>query len=50
MRLQIAIEEAAFLLDLASVDGAWDQYNERIVECYKKAGLDDIARFVNYRE
>uniref|UniRef100_A0A7N0V872 Uncharacterized protein n=2 Tax=Kalanchoe fedtschenkoi TaxID=63787 RepID=A0A7N0V872_KALFE len=47
---QIAIDEAAFLLDLASVEGNWDQYTEQIVECYEKAGLHDIARFVSYKE
>ncbi|CAM8992801.1 unnamed protein product [Rhodiola kirilowii] len=47
---QIAIDEAASLLNLASVDGTWDQYTEDIAECYKTAGLHDIARFVNYRE
>ncbi|CAN0900933.1 Protein IN CHLOROPLAST ATPASE BIOGENESIS, chloroplastic [Linum grandiflorum] len=47
---QIAVDEAAFLLDLASVDGTWDDYLERIVGCYKEAGLHDIARFLEYRD
>ncbi|KAM7252120.1 hypothetical protein ACFE04_024003 [Oxalis oulophora] len=47
---QIALDEAAFLLDLASVDGSWDNYSERIAECYKEAGLVDVAEFVLFRD
>ncbi|PON67163.1 Cyclin [Trema orientale] len=47
---QVALDEAAFLLDLASVEGTWDEPVERIAECYKEAGLNDVARFVQYRE
>ncbi|KAJ8763325.1 hypothetical protein K2173_002208 [Erythroxylum novogranatense] len=47
---QIALDEAAFLLDLASVEGNWDEAVERIAECYKEAGFEDIARFVLYRD
>lgn len=47
---QIALDEAAFLLDLASVEGTWDETLERIAECYKEAGLHDIAKFVQYRD
>ncbi|GFZ18773.1 hypothetical protein Acr_27g0005120 [Actinidia rufa] len=47
---QIALDEAAFLLDLASVEGTWDDFVERIAECYKDAGLHDIAKFVLYRD
>ncbi|CBI21392.3 hypothetical protein VitviT2T_010997 [Vitis vinifera] len=47
---QIALDEAAFLLDLASVEGTWNDFVERIAECYKEAGLHDIARFVLYRD
>ncbi|KAK3020016.1 hypothetical protein RJ639_004976 [Escallonia herrerae] len=43
---QVALDEAAFLLDLASVEGTWDDYLERIAACYKEAGLHDIADFV----
>ncbi|XP_010270372.1 PREDICTED: uncharacterized protein LOC104606724 isoform X1 [Nelumbo nucifera] len=46
---QVSLDEAAFLLDLASVEGTWAEYTERIAECYKDAGLHDIARFVLYR-
>lgn len=48
--MQIALDEAAFLLDLASVEGTWDDYVERIAECYDKSGLPDIAQFVLYRD
>lgn len=37
--MQIVLDEAAFLLDLASIDGTWDDSMERIAECYDKAGL-----------
>lgn len=48
--MQIALDEAAFLLDLASLEGTWDDYLERIAACYKEAGLPDIARFVESRD
>ncbi|KAJ8764307.1 hypothetical protein K2173_006047 [Erythroxylum novogranatense] len=47
---QIALDEAAFLLDLASVEGTWDNLLERIVQCYEEAGLHEIARFVEYKD
>lgn len=46
---QVALDEAAFLLDLASVEGTWDDNLERIAECYQEAGLHEIAKFVLYR-
>uniref|UniRef100_A0A2P2LFP5 Uncharacterized protein n=1 Tax=Rhizophora mucronata TaxID=61149 RepID=A0A2P2LFP5_RHIMU len=48
--MQIALDEAAFLLDLASIEGTWDDVVERISECYREAGLDDIANFVLYKD
>ncbi|KAL5556965.1 hypothetical protein UlMin_039201 [Ulmus minor] len=48
--IQIALDEAAFLLDLASVEGNWDESIERIAECYKEAGLNEVAKFVLYRD
>lgn len=48
--LQIALDEAAFLLDLASIEGTWTDSLERIAECYKEAGLDEIARFIMYTD
>lgn len=47
---QVALDEAAFLLDLASVEGTWDESVEQIAERYKEAGLSDIARFILYRD
>jgi hypothetical protein len=48
--LQVVLDEAAFLMDLASVDGNWDDVVDRIAECYGEAGLHDIAKFIAYRE
>ncbi|KAE8691526.1 hypothetical protein F3Y22_tig00110890pilonHSYRG01696 [Hibiscus syriacus] len=48
--LQVALDEAAFLLDLASIDGTWGDYLDRIAECYKEAGLNEIANFILYRD
>ncbi|XP_072950707.1 protein IN CHLOROPLAST ATPASE BIOGENESIS, chloroplastic-like [Typha angustifolia] len=47
---QVALDEAAFLLDLASIEGTWDEVVDRIAECYVEAGLHDVARFLAYKE
>ncbi|GMI88256.1 Protein in chloroplast Atpase Biogenesis [Hibiscus trionum] len=47
---QVALDEAAFLLDLASIDGTWGDYLDRVAECYKEAGLNEIANFILYRD
>ncbi|KAJ4751888.1 cyclin delta-3 [Rhynchospora pubera] len=47
---QVALDEAAFLMDLASVEGTWDDIIDRVVECYREAGLEDMARFIAYRD
>ncbi|KAL5987699.1 hypothetical protein ACLOJK_035449 [Asimina triloba] len=47
---QVALDQAAFLLDLASLEGTWDETVEQIAECYNEAGLDDIARFVMHSD
>lgn len=47
---QVVLDEAAFLMDLASVDGNWDDVVDRIAGCYRESGLHDIARFIAYRE
>ncbi|TVU48654.1 hypothetical protein EJB05_08296 [Eragrostis curvula] len=47
---QVVLDEAAFLMDLASVDSNWDDVVDRIAECYREAGLHDIAKFIAYRE
>ncbi|XP_044488983.1 protein IN CHLOROPLAST ATPASE BIOGENESIS, chloroplastic-like isoform X2 [Mangifera indica] len=48
--VQISLDEAAFHLDLASIEGTWADSLERIAECYKEAGLSEIARFILYRD
>ncbi|KAK4393279.1 protein IN CHLOROPLAST ATPASE BIOGENESIS, chloroplastic [Sesamum angolense] len=47
---QVSLDEAAFLLDLASVEGTWDACLERVASCYREAGLDDIATFILHRD
>ncbi|KAL6847564.1 hypothetical protein ACP4OV_022590 [Aristida adscensionis] len=47
---QVVLDEAAFLMDLATVDGNWDDVVDRIAECYREVGLLDIAKFIAYRE
>jgi hypothetical protein len=50
LHTQVVLDEAAFLMDLACVDGNWDDVVDRIAECYREAGLDDIAKFIAYTE
>ncbi|RWR83010.1 hypothetical protein CKAN_01175000 [Cinnamomum micranthum f. kanehirae] len=47
---QVALDQAAFLLDLASVEGTWSDIIEQIAACYKEAGLHDMARFILYED
>lgn len=47
---QVSLDEAAFLLDLASIDGTWSDFEQRIAECYEEAGLNDISKFVLHRD
>lgn len=49
-RAQASYDEAGLLLDLASLEGTWDESLERVAQCYKDAGLNDIANFVLYRD
>ncbi|MCO5611653.1 hypothetical protein L7F22_065908 [Adiantum nelumboides] len=44
---QVALDQAAFLLDLASVDGSWDSVREPLANCYKEAGLAQFADFIS---
>ncbi|CAK8544054.1 unnamed protein product [Lathyrus sativus] len=46
---QVVLDEAAFLLDLASIEGNWDDYLEQIAKNYEEAGLNDIAKFILYK-
>jgi len=48
--MQVALDEAAFLLDLASIEGNWDEVVDRVAECYVEAGLHEVAKFVLYKE
>ncbi|VAI11611.1 unnamed protein product [Triticum turgidum subsp. durum] len=47
---QVVLDEAAFLMYLATVDGNWDEVVDRIADCYREAGIHDIAKFIAYRE
>ncbi|CAH2061372.1 unnamed protein product [Thlaspi arvense] len=49
-RAQAYFDEAGLLLDLASLEGTWDESLERVAQCYKEAGLNDMANFVLYRD
>ncbi|WZZ82812.1 hypothetical protein YC2023_103384 [Brassica napus] len=49
-RAQASYDEAGLLLDLASLEGTWDESRERVAQCYKDAGLNDMANFVLYRD
>uniref|UniRef100_A0A1J3I6I0 Cyclin delta-3 n=1 Tax=Noccaea caerulescens TaxID=107243 RepID=A0A1J3I6I0_NOCCA len=49
-RAQAAFDEAGYLLNLASLEGTWDESLERVAQCYKEAGLNDIAKFVMYKD
>lgn len=48
--MQVALDEAAFLLDLASIEGTWDEVADRVAACYVEAGLPEVAKFVLYKE
>lgn len=43
---QVAVDQAAFLLDVAAVDGSWDEVREQLASLYKDGGLGDISRLV----
>lgn len=44
---QVAVDQAAFLLDLAAVEGTWDAVREQLADYYKEGGFDDISRFIS---
>ncbi|XP_010447153.1 PREDICTED: uncharacterized protein LOC104729832 isoform X1 [Camelina sativa] len=48
--VQVALDVAAFLLDLASIEGTWSESLNQIAKCYKEAGLHHISNFVLYTE
>lgn len=43
---QVALDQAAFLLDLAAADGSWDATRERLAALYQEGGLSYMSRFV----
>ncbi|OAE24650.1 hypothetical protein AXG93_1964s1020 [Marchantia polymorpha subsp. ruderalis] len=43
---QIALDQAAFLLDLAAVDGSWDDTREQLASFYREAEMEDVANFI----
>ncbi|KAL1215798.1 Protein IN CHLOROPLAST ATPASE BIOGENESIS [Cardamine amara subsp. amara] len=48
--IQVALDVAAFLLDLASIEGTWSESLNYIAKCYKEAGLDHISNFILYTD
>ncbi|ESQ53732.1 hypothetical protein EUTSA_v10025679mg [Eutrema salsugineum] len=48
--IQVALDVAAFLLDLASIEGTWSESVDHIAKCYEEAGLHDISKFVLYTD
>ena len=44
--IQVALDQAAFLLDLATVNGSWDESREQLAAFYREAGFDQFAAFV----
>ncbi|KAI3922268.1 hypothetical protein MKX01_005957 [Papaver californicum] len=46
----LLMEPGQFLLDLASIDGTWSDFEPRIAECYEEAGLHAISNFVLHRD
>lgn len=48
--MQVAVDVAAFLLDLASIEGTWSESLHHIAKCYEEAGLKDISNFILYTD
>ncbi|AEE86319.1 hypothetical protein ISN45_At04g036200 [Arabidopsis thaliana x Arabidopsis arenosa] len=48
--IQVALDVAAFLLDLASIEGTWSESLNHIAKCYEEAGLHHISNFVLYTD
>ena len=47
---QVALDVAAFLLDLASIEGTWSESLHHIAKCYEEAGLKDMSNFILYTD
>jgi hypothetical protein len=43
--LQLALDEAQELMDIAAGVGAYDAIRQPLAEAYQKAGLADVANF-----
>lgn len=43
---QVSLDQAAFLLDVASVEGDWEKHRERLAALYEEGGLHQMALFV----
>ncbi|CAI5472362.1 unnamed protein product [Closterium sp. Yama58-4] len=43
---QVALDHAAFLLDVAAAEGTWDETREQLAGLYREAGLEEMASFV----
>ncbi|CAI5471695.1 unnamed protein product [Closterium sp. Yama58-4] len=43
---QVALDQAAFLLDVAAAEGTWDETREQLAGLYREAGLEEMASFV----
>ncbi|CAN8276234.1 unnamed protein product [Cochlearia groenlandica] len=48
--VQVSLDVAAFLLDLASIEGTWSESLDLIAKCYEEAGLNHISNFVLYKD
>ncbi|XP_033142647.1 protein IN CHLOROPLAST ATPASE BIOGENESIS, chloroplastic isoform X2 [Brassica rapa] len=48
--IQVALDVAAFLLDLASIEGTWSESLHHIAKCYEEAGLKDMSNFILYTD
>ncbi|CAI7838577.1 unnamed protein product [Closterium sp. NIES-53] len=43
---QVALDQAAFLLDVAAAEGTWDGTREQLAGLYREAGVEEMASFV----
>eukprot|EP00897_Mesotaenium_endlicherianum_P008829 jgi/Mesen1/7975/ME000424S07147 len=44
---RVALDQAAFLLDLASVDCSWDAKRDQLAALYEEGGLKEVADFIS---
>ncbi|KFK30035.1 hypothetical protein AALP_AA7G209100 [Arabis alpina] len=48
--IQVSLDVAAFLLDLASIEGTWSESLDHIATCYEEGGLHHISKFLLYKD